>query len=90
VWNIKGKELLKQNEYDDAKKAFNNAIEIKPKNAEAWYNLASVCSFKGEIEEALSRLEGAIEIEASFKEKAKVNKYFKKLKDNEVFKKLVE
>lgn len=89
VWNAKGKELLKQNEYDQAMKAFSMAVKIKPNHAEACYNLASVCSFKGDIEEALSMLERAIGIEPGFKAKAKINKYFKKLKDNSEFKKLV-
>ncbi|MEJ2724236.1 MAG: tetratricopeptide repeat protein [Deltaproteobacteria bacterium] len=90
VWNDKGKELLKLNAYDEAMKAFRMAVEIKPKHAEACYNLASVCSFKGEIDEALSRLKRAIEIDPGFKEKAKVNRYFKKLADKKEFRKLIE
>ena len=89
VWNTKGKELLKQNEHDEAMQAFSMAVKIKPNHAEACYNLASVCSFKGDIERALSMLDRAIEIEPGFKEKAKINRYFKKLKDNNDFKKLI-
>jgi len=89
VWNSKGKELLRQNRYDDARKAFKMAIQIKPLFGEGWYNLASVDSYKGEIEDALSELRKAIEIEPGFREKAKVNRYFKKLQDNEIFKKLL-
>jgi tetratricopeptide (TPR) repeat protein len=90
VWNAKGKELLRLNGYDEAMRAFSMALAIKPNHAEAYYNLASVYSFKGEIDEALSKLKKAVEIDPGFKKKAKVNRYFKKITDNEEFRKLID
>jgi tetratricopeptide (TPR) repeat protein len=90
VWNAKGKELLRLNAHDEALRAFAMALEIKPNHAEACYNLASVYSFKGEIDEALTRLKRAIEIDPGFKAKAKVNRYFKKLEGKRAFKKLTD
>jgi tetratricopeptide (TPR) repeat protein len=90
VWNDKGKELLRLNAYDEAMKAFSMALQIKPNHAEACYNLASVYSFKGEIDDALSRLRKAIEIDPGFKEKAKINRYFKKLTNKRQFRKLID
>jgi tetratricopeptide (TPR) repeat protein len=37
-WNANGLVLDKQGEYDEALKAFNKAIELNPKYAEAWNN----------------------------------------------------
>ena len=90
VWNAKGKELLRLNAYDDAMKAFGMALEIKPNNAEACYNLASVYSSKGEIDKALARLKKATELDPGFKEKAKVNRYFKKLSHKKRFRELTD
>ncbi len=36
-WNNKGYALLNQSNYDEAIQAFDNAIEIDPQNAYAWY-----------------------------------------------------
>ena len=45
---------------------------------------------KGDMEKALSDLKRAIELDTSYKEKAKEDKDFEKLWDDEDFKKLVE
>jgi tetratricopeptide (TPR) repeat protein len=90
VWNAKGKELLRLNAYDDAMKAFGMALEIKPNHAEACYNLASVYASKGQIDDALSMLKKAVELDPGFRKMAKVNRYFKKLSDKRKFRELTD
>jgi tetratricopeptide (TPR) repeat protein len=89
VWNHKGKDFVERKEYEEARKAFQKALEINPQLADAWYNLADLYVFQDKKEEALSTLRRAFEIDPSFKEKAKVSNSFTRLKRDEAFKKLV-
>jgi tetratricopeptide (TPR) repeat protein len=89
LWNHKGKELFRTHRYPEAKEALLKAVEIKPELADAWYVLACIESVKGEKEGALSRLRKAIELEPAYKEKARAQSYFKKLKGDADFERLV-
>jgi tetratricopeptide (TPR) repeat protein len=88
-WNHKGKELFRTHRYPDAKEALLKAVEIKPELADAWYVIACIESMKSEKEAALSRLKKAIELEPAYKEKARTQSYFRKLKGDADFEKLV-
>jgi len=88
-WHDKGYVLTDLSRYDEALKAYKKAIEIKQDYASAWYNIACIYSIKGEKEKALFNLKKAIEIDISCKEDAKKDEEFKKLRDDEDFKKLV-
>jgi len=88
-WYDKGYMLTDLGRYDEALKAYKNAIEIKQDYASAWYNIACIYSIKGEKENALFNLKKAIEIDISCKEEAKKDEEFKKLRDDEDFKKMV-
>lgn len=90
LWNNKGKELFRTHRFPEAKEALLKAVEIKPELADAWYVIACIESFKGEKEGALSRLVRAIELEPGYKEKARTQSYFKKLKGDADFEKLVQ
>jgi tetratricopeptide (TPR) repeat protein len=90
LWNHKGKELFRTHRYPDAKEALLKAVEIKPELADAWYVIACIESMKSEREGALSKLRKAIELEPGYKEKARTQSYFKKLKGDADFEKLVQ
>jgi len=76
--------------YYSVLESLEKAIELKPDDAGAWFNRACLYALKGERENALSDLRRAIELDSSFKEKAKKDKDFEALWDDEEFKKLVE
>jgi tetratricopeptide (TPR) repeat protein len=87
----KGVALGKLGEYEEAIKAYDEAIEKKSDYADALYNRACLYYAKeGNEEEALSDLKQTIELDISLKGKAKKDKCFEKLRDDERFKKLVE
>jgi len=90
LWNHKGKELFRTHRYSDAKEAMLKAVEIKPELADAWYVIACIESMKSEKEGAISRLRKAIELEPAYREKARTQSYFKKLKGDADFEKLVQ
>jgi tetratricopeptide (TPR) repeat protein len=90
LWNHKGKELFRTHRYNEAKEALLKAVEIKPELADAWYVIACIESMKSEKEGALSRLRKAIDLEPGFKEKARTQSYFKKLKGDADFERLVQ
>lgn len=90
LWNHKGKELFRTHRYPEAKEALLKAVEIRPELADAWYVMACIESMKGEKEGALSRLRKAIELEPSYKEKARNHNCFKKMKSDVDFERLVQ
>ena len=89
LWNNKGAEFFRLHRYDEAKVAFNQAAEIKPNLVPALYNLASVCVMEGKREEALSNLRRAIQTDPTFKKTVKNANCFKKLWNDEDFKRLI-
>ena len=43
-WNLKGVTLSRQNKYEEAIQAFDQAIRINPEYADAWLNMADALS----------------------------------------------
>ena len=56
-----GKEYLEKEEYEEAIKAFQDAIENNPKNEDAYLGLAEALMEEGKIDEALDALRKAME-----------------------------
>ncbi|CAD7771523.1 Tetratricopeptide repeat protein [Candidatus Methanoperedenaceae archaeon GB50] len=81
--------LLQFHKYYSALESLEKAIELKPDDAEVWFNRARLYALKGEREDALADLRRAIELDSSFKERAKKDKDFEALWDDEEFKRLV-
>ena len=52
AWSNKGNALGKQGKYDEAIKAYDEAIRLDPKDADAWYNKGIDLKSLGRIEEA--------------------------------------
>jgi len=74
--------------YDFVYKQYSD-LEAQEGFALACYSRASIFALKGEKEESLSNLKKAIKEDQSYKEKAKQDQDFKKLWDDEDFRKLV-
>ncbi|MGB7293433.1 MAG: tetratricopeptide repeat protein, partial [Thermodesulfobacteriota bacterium] len=75
---------------NEAIKAFDRAIRLKPGYAEAWYHRARVYANKGVAKKALTDLEQAVLLDASFKEEAKKDKVFLEVKEDKEFSKLID
>ncbi|MFZ3165997.1 MAG: tetratricopeptide repeat protein [Candidatus Methanoperedens sp.] len=89
AWSNKGITLIKLNRHNEAIKTYENAIELNPDNASYWFNLACSYAIQKVREKTLSNLKRAIDLDKSFKEKAKEEKDFEKLWDDGDFKKLI-
>ena len=69
-WFKKGQELGRNGSYEEAVKAYDNALELEPKNAEAWLGKGTVLSLwagsindDGLYEDAIKAFDKAIELD---------------------------
>ncbi|MCK9566752.1 MAG: tetratricopeptide repeat protein [Methanothrix sp.] len=69
-WFKKGQELGRNGSYEEAVKAYDNALELEPKNAEAWLGKGTVLSLwagsindKSLYEDAIKAFDKAIELD---------------------------
>lgn len=62
--------LREQNRIKEAKAIAEKSLEIHPKEAVLWFNLACYCSLLGETEEASKHLDKAISLEKLFEAEA--------------------
>lgn len=90
VWGMKAGTLAKMGNFDDAITAANNGIELAPKDHTGIYNRACIYSLKGDKSKALADLGKAISMNPAYKEYAKKDEDFRKLYDDEDFKKLTQ
>jgi tetratricopeptide (TPR) repeat protein len=82
--------LYKLNKFDEAKKAFDKAIELNPQNSMAWYNRACIYSLINNKNQSVFNLKRAIELDLSHKEEAKKEEDFKRLWTDEQFEELIK
>ncbi|MDV2502507.1 MAG: tetratricopeptide repeat protein [bacterium] len=64
----KGREALESGRNEEAVGAFKGAINLKPNNAWAYYNLGSACLNLGRHEEAIAALKEAIRLKPGYYE----------------------
>jgi Flp pilus assembly protein TadD len=89
LWNNKGAEFFRNNQFEEAKAAFNQAKAIKPNLVPALYNLANVYVIEGKGKEAIFLLQKAIETDPNFKDMVKKSSCFDKLRNDQDFKRLI-
>jgi tetratricopeptide (TPR) repeat protein len=68
--------------YDDALRDVNRALELKPGYSTALYNRACLCSLMGRFEELLRDLEAAIKGDEKYRQMAKTDEDFEKLRSD--------
>ncbi|NES72407.1 MAG: tetratricopeptide repeat protein, partial [Okeania sp. SIO2D1] len=91
AWNNRGVALMKLGIYGEAIACYDNAAKIKPDFFSAWYNKARCCLLKGAVEAGLKSLKKAISLNPSrCKEMAKNEPDFDDIRNNELFKKLID
>jgi len=88
-WNIKGLTNLVLGNHEEALSSYKKELNINPNNAESWYNRALIYTDKDNKELGLKELSIAIELDNSYKQKAKKDNNFKKLWEDEDFKNIV-
>jgi tetratricopeptide (TPR) repeat protein len=86
----KGKSLFLLGKTEDALNIYDKVLGTNPEDKDALYDRACIYCRKGEIKEALDDLKSAIEEDQKWKEIAKNDEDFRKLYENELFKKLVK
>jgi tetratricopeptide (TPR) repeat protein len=62
----KGREALKKNKPDDARKDFEKAAQIYPGYAAAWFELGKLASGRGQLDDALQSCQTAIRADPSY------------------------
>jgi tetratricopeptide (TPR) repeat protein len=63
VWNNKGYALSSQGKYDEAIKAYDEAIRIDPKSFAAWTNKGDALNAQGKYDEAIKTYDEAIKLD---------------------------
>jgi tetratricopeptide (TPR) repeat protein len=83
--------LVKYNlgKYDQAIEDYNTAIKLDPQQAEAYYNLARIYSLNDNHEKALHDLDAAIKINQGYKNMAKKENDFDRIRELPEFIKLI-
>lgn len=90
AWNNRGHALAKLQKLDAAIDCYNQAVKIRPDFHRAWYNKARCYALQGKIEFAIESLEHAINLNPTqCVELAKNDPDFDRLRQHDVFKKLI-
>ena len=90
AWNNRGVALAKLGIYGEAIACYDNAAKIRPDFFSAWYNKARCYALKNQLEPALKSLKKAISLNpGNCQEMAKTEPDFDDIRDNDIFKKLI-
>ncbi len=85
----KGAALFKAGKYDESIQALNNVVKRDMNDAAAWYYKASAEAMKGNLKLVVPFLTRSAEVEEEFRERAKTDPSFEKVRDTPEFKAVV-
>jgi len=85
----KGAALFRSGKYDEAIQALNNVVKRDMNDAAAWYYKASAEAMKGNLKLVVPFLTRSAEVEEEFRERAKTDPSFEKVRDTPEFKTVV-
>jgi tetratricopeptide (TPR) repeat protein len=85
----KGAALFKAGKYDESIQALNNVVKRDMNDAAAWYYKASAEAMKGNLKLVVPFLTRSAEVEDEFRERAKTDPSFDKVRDTPEFKAVV-
>ena len=84
-WHYKGLALHEMKKYDEAIDAYNEALTLKPNDAEVLYDLSKSHMNYGDIDKCLELLDQACKLDAGKRKRLLVDQNFEKLSDNPQF-----
>jgi tetratricopeptide (TPR) repeat protein len=90
AWSNRGVALANLERYEEAVTSYDRALKINPEDDSAWYNLACCFALQNQIESVLENLTKAIALNPKYREIAKTDADFDKIRNNSRFKKLIE
>ncbi|MGP1371495.1 MAG: TPR end-of-group domain-containing protein, partial [Almyronema sp.] len=82
--------LRKLGRYEEAIAAYDQALTIKPNNANVTYNKACAYGLQEKVELAIKFLSQAIELDFKYREMAKTDSDFDAIRDDEQFQQLLK
>lgn len=89
AWNNQGYTLVRLGRDEEAIAAFNQALEINPDYASAYYNKAACYALQQQVKLALENLQAAIKLNPSYKEEAKTDIDFDPIAKDKRFRKFI-
>ncbi|BAZ70092.1 TPR repeat-containing protein [Fischerella sp. NIES-4106] len=76
--------------YEEAIASYDQAVEIKPDDHQAWYNKACCYALQRNIEQAIEYLREAINLNPEYREMAKTDSDFDGIREDERFQELIQ
>jgi len=90
-WYFRGNALHNLQRNEDAIASYDKTLKIKADYSDAWYNKACCYSVQGNVSLAIESLQHAIDLDRDrFKEYAKTDTCFDTIRENQLFKNLVQ
>ena len=86
AWSNRGIALVILGRYEEAIQSCNQALKINPDDANSYYNLACAYALQENIELAIENLRHAINLDSQYRDMAKTDSDFDKIRDSEQFK----
>lgn len=85
-----GNVLMAEGRYAEANKSYNHAVQLERDFPEARYQNARAYALRGSVNAAVGNLQWAIDIDASYQERAKTDSAFDPIRADEQFKKIID
>ena len=89
AWYHYGNCLYQLQQYEQAIWAYDQALKVQPEFANAWYNLACCHARQGNIDLPIPALQQAIKLKADFRDLAKTDRDFDRIRESPLFKNLI-
>lgn len=89
IYNSRGRAYSKQGNYTQAIADYNYALKLKPDSAASYYNKARIYSLNTEVKAANENLQRAIDLDAKYREKAKIDSDLDNIREDKQFRVLV-
>jgi tetratricopeptide (TPR) repeat protein len=89
VWDVRGNVLSNLSRYEEALVSYDKALEFTPNSSVTWYYKACCYALQEKVEETVHDLKKAIELDSKWREKAKTDSDFDKIRHDGRFQTLL-
>ncbi|MFB2917574.1 MULTISPECIES: TPR end-of-group domain-containing protein, partial [Aerosakkonema] len=90
AWNNRGVALANLGRYEEAIASYARALAIKPEPYQAWYNKAICYALQGDVNKSIENLQKAIDLNPEWREDAKTDSNFDRIRDDKRFHQLIQ